>query len=278
MIKIYLKLFVLFVSLELFASQLDLEYSQEFTDLIEQVYGVNLLSQGSTDAIDQMFAGQNLDGKKLLDIGAGLGGVDFYLAQKYAVDIIGIDCVARLVEQANRRKAGYHLLGNINFQYQSLEDYNYVYPDNYFDLILSKEVLLHVANKPVILKELFRVLKPNGKLIIIDWLNDKAQFGINLRQMMQIDGLDLKLASSSDYNKYLIELDFNDITLSILNEHYIGYTQSNIEKIHQQSQDFRKLIGELSYEYALQSWQLQKKIFEEREVLVTLIKASKPSN
>ena len=42
-------------------------------------------------ALNIQFSGQNLINKKLLDIGSGIGGADIYLAQKYNVDITGID-------------------------------------------------------------------------------------------------------------------------------------------------------------------------------------------
>ncbi len=88
-----LLLFILVATLQINANQLDAEYSKEFTDLVELVYGSDFLSQGGSESVDRMFEGQILDGKKLLDIGSGLGGVDFYLAERYSVDIIGLDRV-----------------------------------------------------------------------------------------------------------------------------------------------------------------------------------------
>jgi ubiquinone/menaquinone biosynthesis C-methylase UbiE len=42
------------------------------------------------------------------------------------------------------------------------------YPDNYFDLVVSSEVIEHVPNTKKALKEMIRVTKPGGNLIIID--------------------------------------------------------------------------------------------------------------
>lgn len=150
------------------ANQLDSEYSQEFTDLIELVYGSELLSQGGNESIEQMFSEVELNGKKLLDIGSGLGGVDFYVAERYTADIIGVDCVARLVAEANNRKSGRTLRGSVNFIHHGADNFNYPWEDNSFDIIFSKESLLHVADKKALCKELYRILKPGGKIIILD--------------------------------------------------------------------------------------------------------------
>ena len=46
------------------------------------------------------------------------------------------------------------------------DGYNIPFPDNHFDGVLSTQVLEHVNNDVRIISEIFRVLKPNGKVII----------------------------------------------------------------------------------------------------------------
>src|SRR5690348_5420085 len=136
-------------------NQLDNEYSKEFTDLIELIYGSEFLSQGGKESIDIMFEGQILEGKKLLDIGSGLGGIDFYLAQKYNVDIIGIDRVSRLVDDANKRRTSHHLIGDVTFVHQETDTQLNKYSDQTFDIVFSKESFLHIEDKYSLLKEIF---------------------------------------------------------------------------------------------------------------------------
>lgn len=257
-------------------NQLDIEYSKEFTDLIELVYGSELLSQGGTESIDLMFEGQDLNNKRLLDIGSGLGGVDFYLAQKYKVNIIGIDCVLRLVNDANKRKTEHNLLGNITFVHQEVDNLSYPYASNSFDIIFSKESLLHVSDKNSLIKELFRILKPGGKIIILDWLVDTHNLGPHIKNMMEIDELDLKMATLQEYDAYLHNAGFNQISSSVLNDRYVKYTNDNINRIKSQKTDFIKTFDKQKYEYSIQTWTMQKKAFEHQEVKVTLLKATKP--
>ena len=55
--------------------------------------------------VDSMLEGIDLTGKKVLDLGSGLGGIDFYLAQKYAVEIVGVDVEPFIVDKAEKRLA-----------------------------------------------------------------------------------------------------------------------------------------------------------------------------
>jgi len=45
--------------------------------------------------------------------------------------------------------------------------------ENYFDLVLVSNVLFQIEDKTAVLKEAYRILKPNGYLVIIEWQPEK---------------------------------------------------------------------------------------------------------
>lgn len=79
------------------------EYSAEYCLLLEIAYGKGMMSEGGSQAIENMFAGIELKNKRMLDIGFGLGGVALYLAEKYAARVTGIELNPWLAEEATRR-------------------------------------------------------------------------------------------------------------------------------------------------------------------------------
>lgn len=48
----------------------------------------------------------------------------------------------------------------------NLNEFPYPFPDNHFDLIKADHVLEHLDNAFIVMKELHRILKPNGELVI----------------------------------------------------------------------------------------------------------------
>lgn len=255
--------------------KINAEYSKDFTDLVELAYGKDFLSQGGSKSIDVMFADIPMQGK-VLDIGPGLGGIDFYLAGKYSVDIIGIDCVQRLVDDANKRVAEHTLVGSVRFMHQDCDNKKYPFDSNTFDIVFAKESLLHVSDKKPLLAEVFRVLKPGGHLVILDWLVPSHNLSENLKKMMKMDGMELQMAMPQEYQDYLHAAGFTNISSQLLNQDYANYTAQNIENIGAKKADILKLLDEENYVYAIESWGLQKKIFEDKDVLITLLKATKP--
>jgi ubiquinone/menaquinone biosynthesis C-methylase UbiE len=97
-------------------------------------------------------------GGRILDAGCGGGGMPLSLAEE-ADQVIGIDLAPRFNE-AGHRLAAEHGLRNLHFAQANGEALPF--PDAAFDMVLSHAVIEHVADAPVYLRELARVLKPGG--------------------------------------------------------------------------------------------------------------------
>ena len=99
------------------------------------------------------------DGKKVLDIACGEGYGSNLLATK-AIHVSGMDIDKASIEKA---KAKYDKK-NISFLVSDAEKISA--NDNEFDLVACFETLEHLADHASMLKEIKRVLKPGGLLII----------------------------------------------------------------------------------------------------------------
>ena len=110
---------------------------------------------------------QYKDKLRLLDAGAGRGALQIYLANNSNFDVYSCDYNYNDLSPSNidygkifQKK--YHKL--INFRVASI--FNLPYQNNYFDVVCCISVLEHFKEKRFALKELLRVLKPNGLLIL----------------------------------------------------------------------------------------------------------------
>jgi SAM-dependent methyltransferase len=106
-------------------------------------------------------------GAAVLDVGCGTG-VDSLIAAMMVGPmgkVVGIDLTPGMLQRAklNLSKTS---LQNVEFQESSAE--NLSFPDKTFDFIISNGVINLVPDKARALREIYRVLKDDGKLMIAD--------------------------------------------------------------------------------------------------------------
>ena len=107
------------------------------------------------------------EGESILDIGCG-AGVDTILAAMMtgpSGKVVGIDLVSEMLKRAEVNLALTDL-NNVTFREASAEDLPF--QDENFEVVISNGVFNLVPDKSEALSEVFRVLKPGGRLMIAD--------------------------------------------------------------------------------------------------------------
>ncbi|HJU28635.1 MAG TPA: class I SAM-dependent methyltransferase [Candidatus Binataceae bacterium] len=123
--------------------------------------------------------GGSLAGRKILDIGCGVGG---WIREfvKWGADpesLYGIDAIADRLEEARRLSpSGVHFIcGNA----ARME-----FPDGFFDLIMmfqSMCLMLEDNARQMVARQALRVLKPGGAILLYDYRYRRPQLGDVLR-------------------------------------------------------------------------------------------------
>jgi len=106
---------------------------------------------------------KEIQGKTILDIGAGSGGKTTFYALNGAKRLTGIDMEEGFISQA-RDFASSRNANNIDFIVANAEEMPF--HDASFDMCVMNDVFEHLSKPEVVLKEVNRVLKPHGKVFI----------------------------------------------------------------------------------------------------------------
>ena len=111
-------------------------------------------------------------GETVLDLGSGAGFDCFLAAERVGPSgrVVGVDMTTEMIERAraNAQKGGYD---NVEFRLGEIEALPVA--DGIADVVISNCVLNLSANRPRVLAEAMRALRPGGRLMISDLVSDR---------------------------------------------------------------------------------------------------------
>jgi len=97
--------------------------------------------------------------KKILDLGCGSGYITEYIAEKTGATVLGIDFAKGAIKSAQDRVKN----SDVEFNVGNINELNF--SDESFDYVLTIDTLYFGSDLEKIVKDIKRILKPNGKLI-----------------------------------------------------------------------------------------------------------------
>ena len=127
--------------------------------------GAGFISTGGIDSTRIIFNENPIPtDAKVLDVGCGIGGPAQFLFDTFNADVLGVDLASNCIRIASRR---YESNSKLNFIVA--DALVHPFEENSFDLIYSRDVILHIASKDKLFARLFAATKPGGKLVMTDY-------------------------------------------------------------------------------------------------------------
>jgi ubiquinone/menaquinone biosynthesis C-methylase UbiE len=108
-------------------------------------------------------------GCSVLEIGSGSGSYALYVAETARCQVVGLDVNEEGIRNAAALAERQHLSAQARF-HQCDVSQPLPFADASFDAVFSNDVFCHIPGRPGLLRELWRVLKPGGRILFSDAL------------------------------------------------------------------------------------------------------------
>ena len=152
-------------------------------------------------------------GQTVLDLGSG-GGIDCFLAAAKvgpAGRVIGVDMTPAMIDRARRNKAK---VGAENVEFRLGEIEHLPVADNSVDVAISNCVINLSPDKAQVFREVYRVLKPGGRLAVSDIVTDGPLPDAVKQDLAAWAGCVAGALDVTDYVAAIEAAGFSDVTLT----------------------------------------------------------------
>ena len=176
------------------------------------------------------------------------------LEKHNAAEAIGFDPEPLVIKKANELAAEKHLSNRVKFQ--CIKPGPIQVDDESMDVVFSKETFIHIPDKNELMKDIHRILKPNGLLTVGDWMrSDDGPPSEQMIEYIKAEGLDFFMYSLDKYREVLENSGFKIISMTDRNQWYLEKVRNEVEQI--EGPLWNKVVDAIGPEegaYALDIW------------------------
>ncbi|MGI9278616.1 MAG: methyltransferase domain-containing protein [Endozoicomonas sp.] len=215
----------------------------------EQIFGKGFISTGGLESTRQLTVLLDLKkGQKVLDIGSGIGGSAFYMAKTYGVEVTGIDLSQNMVEIAKKQEEQKTL--PVHFIHGDIMTLDLA-PDS-FDVIYSRDTLLHIKNKEALFKKMYTWLKPGGQFLISDYCVGDKELSEKTREY--IKQRDYHLTDVQSYRDLLEKAGFIDVAGESRDQQFLDILNRELARFKNNKEHFLKEFSAQDYQDLVNGW------------------------
>ncbi|KAG6413723.1 hypothetical protein SASPL_126437 [Salvia splendens] len=215
----------------------------------ERVFGQGYVSTGGLETTSEFVAKMDLQpGQKVLDVGCGIGGGDFYMAEQYDVHVVGIDLSINMISFALERAIGL----NCAVEFEVADCTKKEYPDGSFDVIYSRDTILHIQDKPALFRSFYKWLKPGGKVLISDYCRNSGTPSAEFAEYIKQRGYDLHDVKA--YGQMLRDAGFVDVVAEDRTDQFLKVLQKELATVEKDKETFISDFSEEDYNDIVGGW------------------------
>jgi len=167
------------------------------------------LHPGRVDAIQRMAI---QPGDRVLEVGVGTG-INAVLYPRDCT-VTGIDLSSSMLEKAHERIAR---KGVQNVRLLEMDAADLKFADDSFDIVYAPYVISVVPDPVAVTREMHRVCRPGGRIIILNHFRSKSRVGAWLERMIAPFTLYLGFKSDLDLPAFLVQAGLKPVSIEKVN-------------------------------------------------------------
>jgi SAM-dependent methyltransferase len=252
-------------------------YGEHHIAFLEAMWGDGYLSPGGPEEVARVLEGIPVAGLDVLDIGCGSGGITVDLVRRHdAGRVVGIDVEVPVCDHARRRVERAGVADRVDIRL--VEPGPLPFDDGSFDVVFSKDSIVHIADKETMCHDVFRLLRPGGWFVASDWLiAHDGEPSPAMAAYVAAEALDFGMASPARYERALAAAGFVDVELRNRNAWYREVARAELARLTGPDREhFVEMLGADEVAVQTRTWSAMVPVLESGEHCPHHFRARRP--
>jgi ubiquinone/menaquinone biosynthesis C-methylase UbiE len=243
----------------------DNEYHDNVVTMLELIWGEGYMAPGGPGNVAKLLDGIETPGKRILDVGCGIGGPAFEIARAHNAKVLGIDLEAPLIERAT---AAANDLGLENqCEFMTVEPGPLPFDDQSFDIVLTSGALTQTSSTKQLVDECYRVLAPGGHLTCYEWMKSEREYSDDMYYWFKMEGLTYALNTLDEFAGLFRDSGFSDIVTTDASSWYRAEARREYELIRGELYPrMVELLGQADADHFVEDWRAMVIVIETGEM------------
>ena len=229
------------------------EYDDNMVTMLQLIWGEGYMAPGGAGNVAKMLHGLETRGKRILDIGCGIGGPALEMARTFGANVVGIDLEAPLIERATFAAERQGLADRCTFQ--TVEIGPLPFDHQSFDIVVTAGAITQTKDKSAVFNDCFRVLRPGGALSCYDWIKADGELSADMLYWFKMEELTYALETLQDYRSHFRACGYVDVDIEDASDWYRAQANREYDLIRGDLYPrMVELLGQESADHFVEDW------------------------
>jgi len=211
------------------------------------------VSTGGIDTTKEFVRQLNLcKGQSVLDVGCGIGGSAFHMAQEYGANVHGIDLSKNMICIAQDKARTQKFEDGVKVTFEVCDATKKEFPAQSFDVIYSRDAILHIYDKLSLFKQFRYWLKPGGVLFITDYCCGPKPHSKDFEEY--VSQRRYHLQTPQEYGTTIELAGFIDVVAKDETQRFVSILKQELQNFEQEKQQFIQDFSEDDYNHIVDGW------------------------
>ena len=233
------------------------QYSRTGILRYEKVFGEGYISTGGHETTEYLISkipNTLSPGVRVLDVGSGIGGAAFFLARTYGAFVTGVDLSEEMVAIAHERAAALApgAIGSVTTILGDVLTESFPEP---FNVVWSRDALMHIPDKPRLFARLRDLTANGGKLVITDYARGTGEGSPEFQAYIKSTGY--HVVDPASYGKLIEGAGYTDVQVEDATDRFVAILERELDLLETNRADFLQSFSEDDLNYLVARWQMK---------------------